>query len=78
MAEVLAGDEQTLHEEGGFDEIATIVIGAEVGDDFSGAAIEEVRPDSMEAVGFGEEADDLEQVFGALFACDEAAVHSDD
>src|SRR6266852_1307481 len=76
VAEVLACDQQALHQKGCFDQVAAIVVGTEIRIDFAGAAIEEVRPHAMEAVGLGQEADDLEQTLSALFTRDKATIDS--
>ena len=76
--EVLPGGEQPLHHEGGLDEIGAVIVGPEVGDGLAGTTVEEVRPSSVEAVRLAEEANDLEDAAGALFASDEAAVRAGD
>ncbi len=78
MIEVLPGDQKALHEKGRFDQVASVVVRAEVWIYLSGAAIEEVRPDPVKTVGLGKKANDFEHAFGALLAGYEAAVNSND
>src|SRR5436190_22439004 len=50
VLEILTGGQQTLGKKGCFHEIATILITAEDGHGLTGAAVEKVRPNAVEAV----------------------------
>src|SRR5690606_20966493 len=58
--EVLPGGEQALDHERGLDEVAAVVVLAEVGIDPARVAVEEMRPHAMEAVRLREPAYDLQ------------------
>ena len=70
--EILASGEQAMNHEGGFDEIATVVIFPEVWKDFPGASVEEVRPDAVEAIGVLQEACDLQHEVDTIIDVEDA------
>src|SRR5688572_13803302 len=71
--EILASREQGLNHEGGFDEIAAIVIFAEKGDRSTRIAVEKMRPHTVESVRTREEAHDLQHALCNLLAWHEAS-----
>src|SRR5688572_982896 len=60
VIEVLTGREQSLHHEGGFHEITTVVVFAEKRDGFAGFTIQEMGPDAVKPICFLQESNDEE------------------
>src|SRR3712207_1754160 len=76
--EVLPRGEQPLGQEGGLHQVGAVVVAAEDGERLPRAAVEEVRPRAVEAVGAGEEVDDPGHARRPLLAGDETALDADD
>ncbi len=76
--EVLTDGKHALHEKGGLDDVAAVVLLAGKGDGFAGVAAVVVGPEAVVALGFLlEEGDHLKQTPGGLRASDKTTVGTD-
>jgi hypothetical protein len=75
--EVLPRCQKSLNQECGLDEVAAIVVVSKAGNDFSGAAIQEMWEHTVETIGLPQKAGDLEHPIDALLTGYEAALDSD-
>src|SRR5262245_4855824 len=70
--------EKSLNEKGRFDQIAAVIVFPKERNNLSSHAIQEMGPRAVEPIRTGKEADYLQHSLGALLACNESSLHSDD